>query len=106
MRHTARKNDAAWGRTKACAGQIQLACVRFPFYTVVIASVGDAETRALNRLGDGGHVSPGRQTHLAALEVDGEGRSAGTGGGARDGLYAAVAVHAGDLEDEFLSHVI
>ena len=31
---------------------------------------------------------------------------AGAGGGTGDGLYAAVAIHAGDLEDEFLSHVI
>ncbi len=47
-----------------------------------------------------------RQTHLAALEVDRERRGAGAGGGTGDGLHAAVAIHAGDLEDEFLSHVI
>src|SRR5690348_1715213 len=91
---------------RGSAGRFSLAFVRFSFYTVVISSGRDAEARALDGLGDGGHVGPGGETHLAALEVDGKRRSAGTGRGARDGLYAAVAVHAGDLEDEFLSHVI
>ena len=47
-----------------------------------------------------------RQAHLAAFEIDGKRRSTSAGGGTRDGLYAAVAIHAGDLEDEFLNHVI
>lgn len=83
-----------------------LAFVRNLFYTGVIGSGGDAEPCALDRLGDRGHVGAGRQAHLAALEIDGKGRGARTRGGTRDGLYAAVAIHAGDLEDEFLSHVI
>ena len=52
------------------------------------------------------HVGLRRETHLPALEINGERRSACAGRGAGDGLYAAVAIHAGDLEDEFLSHVI
>ena len=66
----------------------------------------DAETRALDRLGNRCDVGALGKTHLPALEVDGERRGAGAGGGTGDGLYAAVAIHAGDLEDEFLSHVI
>lgn len=66
----------------------------------------DPEAGPCDRLGDGGDVGVGRETHLPALEVDGERRDARTGGGTGDGLYAAVAIHASDLEDEFLSHVI
>ena len=66
----------------------------------------DSEARALDRLGNCRDVRALGKTHLPALEVDGERRGAGAGGGAGDGLYAAVAIHAGDLEDEFLSHVI
>ena len=66
----------------------------------------DAEAGALDRLGDGSDIRPFGQAHLAALEIDGKGSGARTRGGTRDGLYAAVAIHAGDLEDEFLSHVI
>ena len=66
----------------------------------------DAESRPSDRLADRGHVGVGRETHLPALEIDGEGCSAGARRGTGDGLYAAVAIHAGDLEDEFLSHVI
>ena len=66
----------------------------------------DAETRALDRLGDRRDVGARGKTHFPALEVDGDRRAAGAGGGTRDGLYAAVAIHAGDLEDEFLCHVI
>src|SRR5260221_7776786 len=81
--------------------------VRRLFYTGVIGSGWrDAESRALDGLGDGGHVGPFRQAHLAALEIDGDRRGAGARGGTRDGFDAAVAVHAGDLEDEFLRHVI
>ena len=75
---------------------------------VVRALLGpvDAEARALDRPGDGGDVSAGRQAHLAALEVDGNRRGAGAGGSPGDGLDAAVAIHAGDFEDQFVSHVI
>ena len=64
------------------------------------------KSRPGDRLADGGDVGVGREAHLAALEIDGERRGAGTGGSTGDGLYSAVAIHAGDLEDEFLSHVI
>ena len=64
------------------------------------------EASALDRPGDGGNVRPCGQAHFAALEIDGNGRRTGPGGGTGDGLDAAVAVHAGDLQDEFLSHVI
>jgi len=74
--------------------------------TSLNSSRRDAEACALDGLADGGHVGPGGQTHLAALEIDGNGRCARTRGGTCYGLYAAVAIHAGDLEDEFLSHVI
>ena len=67
---------------------------------------GDAEAGALDGPGDGGNVRTGRQAHLAALEIDGNRRRTGTRGGTGDGLDAAVAIHAGDLQDEFLSHVI
>ena len=67
---------------------------------------GDAEARALDGLGDRRHVRPLGQAHLAALEIDRDWRGSGARGGTGDGLYAAVAIHAGDLEDEFLSHVI
>ena len=97
-----RLNDAQ----RSAKRQFPLAFVRRLFYTGVIGSGGDAEACALDRLGDRGHVGAGRQAHLAALEIDGDGRGARTRGGTRDGLYAAVAIHAGDLEDEFLSHVI
>ena len=93
-------------RRAAQTAPFRLAFVRNLFYTGVIGSGGDAEPCALDRLGDRGYVGAGRQTHLAALEIDGKGRGARTRGGTRDGLYAAVAIHAGDLEDEFLSHVI
>ena len=75
---------------------------------VVRALLGpvDAEARALDRPGDGGDVGAGGQAHFAALEVDGERRGAGASGGTGDGLDAAVAIHARDLEDEFFSHVI
>ena len=75
---------------------------------VVCALLGprDAETGALDRPGDGGDVGAGGQTHLAALEVDGKRRGAGAGSGTGDGLDAAVAIHAGDFEDQFVSHVI
>jgi hypothetical protein len=66
----------------------------------------DAEARALDGAGDGGHIRPGGQAHIAALEIDRDRRGAGAGGGTGDGFDAAVAIHAGDLEDEFLSHVI
>lgn len=66
----------------------------------------DAEAGALDRFGNGSHVGLRRETHLPALEIDGEWRSTGAGRSTGDGLYAAVAIHAGDLEDEFLSHVI
>ena len=66
----------------------------------------DAESCTLDRLGDRGDVGALGKTHLPALEVDGERRGTRAGGGTGDGLYAAVAIHAGDLEDEFLCHVI
>src|SRR6187401_1078351 len=66
----------------------------------------DSEAGALDRPGDGGDVGLPGQAHLAALEIDGDWRGAGAGGGPGDGLDAAVAIHAGDLEDEFFSHVI
>ena len=100
------KTPLASARTAARAAPFGLAFVRNLFYTGVIGSGGDAEPCALDRLGDRGHIGVGRQAHLAALEIDGKGRGARTRGGTRDGLYAAVAIHAGDLEDEFLSHVI
>src|SRR5262249_36951299 len=65
-----------------------------------------AKTSALNGARDGRYVGPGRQAHFAAPEIDGNRRGTRTGGGARDGLDAAVTVHAGDLEYEFLRHVI
>ena len=84
-----------------------MARAAFPTYTVVIGSVGgDAETGTFHRLGNGGDVGTGRQAHFARLEVDGERRRAGAGCGTGDGLHAAVAIHASDLEDEFVSHVI
>ena len=55
---------------------------------------------------DRGDVGVRRQAHLAALEVNGNRGGTGTGGGPCHGLYAAVAVHAGDLQDQFFSHVI
>ena len=100
------KTPLTSARTAARPHPFGLAFVRNLFYTVVIGSGGDAEPCTLDRLGDRGHVGVGRQAHLAALEIDGKGRGARTRGGTRDGLYAAVAIHAGDLEDEFLSHVI
>src|SRR5215211_1775846 len=100
------KNPLPSTRTAAGASPLRLAFVRRLFYTGVIGSGGDAEPCALDRLGDRGHVGAGGQTHLAVLEIDGKGGGARARGGTRDGLYAAVAIHAGDLEDEFLSHVI
>ena len=78
--------------------------IRSPATTV--SGVGDAEACALDRLGDGGNIGAGRQAHFAALEIDRNGSGARAGCGTGDGLDAAVAIHAGDLEDEFLSHVI
>src|SRR5258708_7822102 len=72
----------------------------------LFARRADAEARALDRPGDRRNVGAGGQAHFAALEIDRDRRGAGAGGGAGDGLYAAIAVHAGDLEDEFLRHVI
>jgi hypothetical protein len=66
----------------------------------------DSEAGTLDRPGDGGDVGTGREAHFAALEVDGERRGAGTSGGTGDGLHAAVAIHAGDFEDQFFGHVI
>lgn len=70
------------------------------------SGICDAEACALDGLGNGGYVGPGRQAQFAALEIERDRRGARARGGTGDGLYAAVAVHAGDLEDEFLSHVI
>src|SRR3954470_7415831 len=67
---------------------------------------GDPEARALDSPGDGWYIRPGGQAHFAALEIDRDRRGAGAGGSTGDGFDAAVAIHAGDLEDEFLSHVI
>ena len=67
---------------------------------------GNPEPGALDRPGDRGNVSPCGQAHFAALEVDGDRRSSGAGGGTGDGLDAAVTVHAGDFEDQFFSHVL
>ena len=67
---------------------------------------GDAETGALDRSDDGSHVGASRQAHFTALEIDRDRRGPRACGGTGDGLDAAVAIHAGDLEDEFLSHVI
>ena len=74
----------------------------------VVAAFGtlDPESGTLDRAGDGRNVGPGGQAHFAALEIDGERRGAGAGSSPGDGLYAAVAIHASDLEDEFVSHVI
>ena len=66
----------------------------------------DAAPRGQQPQHDRRHVGVRRQAHLAALEIDRDGRGSGARGGTGDGLYAAVAIHAGDLEDEFLSHVI
>src|SRR5690348_2527535 len=66
----------------------------------------NAKAGALDGAGDGGHVRPCGQTHLATLEVNGKRCRPGTGRGPGDGLHAAVAIHAGDLEDQFFSHVI
>src|SRR4029453_4022490 len=102
----ARKIPPPRGAQRPTKRHSPLAFVRLLFYTGVIGSGRDAEACALDRLGDRRHIGAGWQAHLAALEIDGKGRGARTRGGTRDGLYAAVAIHAGDLEDEFLSHVI
>jgi hypothetical protein len=76
---------------------------------VAVASAAGAvhaETGTLDSPGNGGNVRPFGQAHFAALQIDGDRRGARTGGGTGDGLDAAVAIHAGDLEDEFLSHMV
>jgi hypothetical protein len=74
----------------------------------VVAAFGtlDPKSGALDRPSDGGNVGPGGQAHFAALEIDGKRRGPGAGGGTGDGLDAAVAIHAGDFEDQFFGHVI
>lgn len=76
------------------------------FYKTLLKLGRDPESGALDRPGDRRDVRAFGKTHLPALQVDGERRGARAGGGTGDGLYAAVAIHASDLEDEFLSHVI